>query len=74
MTSLKANELQSVKAKPVSCSALCGYQSSRRSAALWPNMENDAVFLGWYGTVGTGHPGTKDVRSVGSIFLLWEVY
>lgn len=39
MTSLKANELWGVKVKPTSFSALCGYQSSRHSAALWSNME-----------------------------------
>lgn len=44
MTSLKANELWGVKVKLSSFFALCGYQSSICSAALWPNMENDAEF------------------------------
>lgn len=47
MTSLKANELWGVKVKLSSFFALCGYQSSICSAALWPNMENDAEFYKW---------------------------
>lgn len=73
MTSLKANELWGVKVKPsslyVAINLLCALQ---HNVQTWKMMQySTKEKLGHL--VPIVMPETKDVRSAGSIFLLWEV-